>query len=577
MKNNYIHSDKLKFVDIDYFNSLNDEEKLKLLMKDFKYFLYFVWDFLELPKPSKVQYDMADFLQDNNSRRMIQAYRGLGKTYITGSYVVWCLWKDPNKTFIIASATQKFAEEIGKFIKKILKHMPLVNELDPSKTDNNSVYSFDVYGRTTMDKSPSVKIASISGQITGSRADEIIADDIEVEKNSRTQTLREVIKNAIKEFTNIIKPGGKITYLGTPQTEDSIYKELPSKGYIVKTWTARYPLITKIEGYKGRLANWIISDLEYNPDLQGEPLNPAQHNIDDLMERELDSGKSNFLLQYMLDTELTDAERFPLKTSDLIIMDLDYDKAPTSITWASGKDQELDIPNVGFSGDRYYKPMFIGNQYEDYEGSVMSIDPSGRGNDETAYSIVKVLAGKIFVLDVGGLQGGYDEQTLIKLCKIAKEFKVNKIVIESNFGDGMYSSHLQSILNKLYPVEIEEVRQSTQKEVRIIDTLEPSMNRHKIVFNKSIINNDLKEFANEKTLNKSLMYQLTRITKDKGSLKNDDRLDALSIAIKYWLEYMSTNEEDMINDYKMEMIEKEITRHYDIGLGSLTTNTYNWI
>jgi len=28
-----------------------------------------------------------------------------------------------------------------------------------------------------------------------------------------------------------------------------------------------------------------------------------------------------------------------------------------------------------------------------------------------------------------------------------------------------------------------------------------------------------------------LMYQLSRITKDKGSLKHDDRLDALTIAV----------------------------------------------
>jgi hypothetical protein len=576
MKNKFRKSDEKQFVDVDYFNSLNENQKLKLLLNDFKYFLYFVWLFFpDLPNPTKVQYDMADFLQSPDNRKMIMAYRGLGKTYITSAYVCWKLWKNPNHTFIIASATQRFAEEIGSGIKKILKGMPLVKHLDPALTTKDSVYAFMVAGCTRQDRSPSVSIKSITGHLAGARADEIIADDCEVEGNSRTQANRETILNGTKEFSNIIKPGGNITYLGTPQTEDSIYKDLPSRGYVVKTWTARYPEINKIDDYNGRLPNWIIEDLEINPDLQGEPLNPLQHNHEDLISREIDNGKAGFMLQYMLDTVLTDAARFPLKTSDLILMDLDIDSAPTKITWASSKSLELELPNVGFNGDRFYSPMHVGEQYEDYEGSVMSIDPSGRGADETSYSIVKVLAGKIFVLDVGGLVGGYSEDTMISLCKIAKDYKVQKIVVESNMGDGMFTSILQSILTKFYPVEVEEVHQNTNKESRIISSLESSMSMHRVIFNKSIIEKESKLYNSEKkgVLSKSLIYQLTRITKDKGSLKHDDRLDALAMAIKYWVDYLNMNEDDAIEDYKNEQFQKEIDSYFELH----SPNYFNWI
>ena len=73
-----------------------------------------------------------------------------------------------------------------------------------------------------------------------------------------------------------------------------------------------------------------------------------------------------------------------------------------------------------------------------YSGSVLSIDPSGRGKDETGYAVVKMLNGQLYVPDAGGIKGGYDEKTLKQLVAIAKDNKVNKVVIESNFGDGMF-------------------------------------------------------------------------------------------------------------------------------------------
>lgn len=543
-------------IDIDWFNKLDGDSKLKVLKSDFRYFVCLVWDFLPDVNgvPTKIQLDIAYFLQHSTNRRMIQAYRGLGKTYLTGSYVVWRLWNNPNLNFILVSATSNFAIGIGRFIKNIIANMPIVQHMNPAKTNLNNALEFDVFGKQMGNKSPSVKMGSISGQITGLRADEIIADDVEIEKNSRSQTQRDSIIKGIKEFTNIIKPKiGKITYLGTPQTEDSIYRDLPNKGYEVKVWPARYPMLDKLDSYKDLLAEWIYEDLLDKEELQWQPLNPNQHDEKDLVERELDSGKSNFLLQYMLDTELTDAERFPLKLSDLIVHDCDVDEAPLKIQWGSSKNLLLDLPNVGFSGDRYYSPMHYSNDFHEYDGSVMSIDPSGRGADETSYAIIKALNGKLFVLEVGGLSGGYDNDTLVKLALIAKRNKVNNIIIESNFGDGMYTANFRSVLSSIHNCMVEEFRATTQKELRIINTLEPLMNRHKLIMDTKVIRDD----AKVEDTNKSLFYQMTRITKDKGCLKHDDRLDALAIAIHYFIQHLDINEEDNIQSYKNEIKNKE--------------------
>lgn len=55
-------------------------------------------------------------------------------------------------------------------------------------------------------------------------------------------------------------------------------------------------------------------------------------------------------------------------------------------------------------------------------------------SDELAFVIVGVLNAQIFLLKAGGLQGGYCPENLEKLVNLAKEYKVNKIQCESNFG-----------------------------------------------------------------------------------------------------------------------------------------------
>ena len=173
--------------------------------------------------------------------------------------------------------------------------------------------------------------------------------------------------------------------------------------------------------------------------------------------------------------------RFPLKVRDLIIMSVDDEQGPLRLTWGPLEDRALnDLPNAAMRGDRMYPPMNVGDVFSEFTGTVMSIDPSGRGADETGYAVAKMLHGYWYGVACGGWSGGYDDGTLTELSNIAKKAKVNHVVIESNFGDGMFMKLLQPVLSKIHPVLIEEVRHSKQTERRNIDTLEPVMKRHKL-------------------------------------------------------------------------------------------------
>ena len=542
------------------------KEKLNQL-KDFRNFLYIVWKHLNLPDPTDLQYDIADFMQHGPKRSLIMAFRGVGKSWICSAYAVHQLLLDPTKNILVVSASKNRADDFSTFTLKIIHDIPVLQGLVPKGDQRFSKIAFDV-GPAPAAHAPSVKSLGISSQLTGSRADIIIADDIEVPNNSATQGMRDKLDEQVKEFEAIIKPldTSRILFLGTPQCEDSIYNKLRERGYDARIWTSEYPskdLVLK--NYDNDIAPFIQDQI--NEDTVGRSTEPLRFSDMDLEERKLSYGRTGYALQFMLNPRLSDADRYPLKINDLIVSDVDVDLAPEKIMWSSDPDNEnKDLPNVGLGGDRYHRPYKTIGDMVEYTGSVLSIDPSGRGSDETGYAVVKMLNGQLFVPEAGGLKGGYDEQTLKQLVYIAKNNKVNKVIIESNFGDGMFKELITPLFVTSYPCSIEEVRHNKQKELRIIDVLEPVLNQHKLIVDPSVIQHDYKSaqsYPIEHQAKYMLMYQLSRITKDKGSLNHDDRLDALSIAVNYWVEQMNQDVDNNINFRKQELLNEELTKFTD--------------
>ena len=549
-------------------------EKIPEQLKDFRNFMFIVWKHLNLPEPTPVQYDIADYIQTAPKRAIIEAFRGVGKSYITAAFVVHQLLLDPQKKFMVVSASKQRADDFSTFTQRLILELPICQHLIAKEGQRWSKIAFDVRPALASG-SPSVKSVGITGQLTGSRADIIIADDIEVPNNSMTQMMREKLSEAVKEFDAVLKPDGKILYLGTPQCEMSLYNTLTERGYQMRVWTARYPTIEGAEkAYGNRLAPtlWDAMHSAEEP-LDGNPVDPKRFTDDDLLERELSYGRSGFALQFMLDTSLSDTDRYPLKLSDLMVMSIDKDKAPEKLIYGVMKEIK-DLPNVGLGGDKYYAPESIVGDYVDYDGSVLVIDPSGRGQDETAYAVVKMLNGYLYVADCGGIAGGYSETTLTKLSHIAKEHKVNVVLIESNFGDGMFTELLKPIIRKIYPVTMEEVRHSKQKELRIIDTLEPVMNQHKLIIDPKVIQKDydsVQHHPPEKAQRYMLAYQMTRITKTRGALAHDDRLDALAMGVAYWVEQMAADVDAEMKDRQeqllMDELDKFVNGHNTAGRG----------
>ena len=526
-------------------------------LKDFRNFLYLCWKQLNLPDPTSVQYDIADYVQNGPKRRVIQAFRGVGKSWITSAYVCHQLLMDPTKNILVVSASKQRADDFSTFTLRLIHEMSILEHLKPRDEQRNSKVAFDV-GPAPASHAPSVVSKGITSQITGSRADLIIADDVESLNNSATQMMRDKLLETIKEFDAVLKPEGEILYLGTPQTEMTIYSALSERGYKTRIWPARIPS----ESQQNRMGSTLAPLVKALTEDSGTPIDPLRFNNEDLMEREASYGRTGFALQFMLDATLSDQNRYPLKLSDLLVMSISGDEGPEKVVWAPDRDRVVtDVPCVGLSGDRYYTPFEVSHGWKKFSGSVLAIDPSGRGADETAYAVVKMINGFLFVTDAGGIEGGYDDKALQRLAVIAREQKVNLVLVESNFGDGMFTALLKPVLAKIYKVSVEEVRHSTQKERRIIDTLEPVMNQHRLVINRKVIEQDYdstRHLSPDKALKYQLFYQMSRITRAKGSLAHDDRLDVLAMGVNYWTEQMAQDADRQIKARKVELLDREL-------------------
>ena len=539
----------------------------RLTGKDgFKNWLFLAWKALGLPDPTPIQYDIADWVSNGPRRLVVQAFRGVGKSYITSAYVVWKLLRDPSQNFLVISASKNRSDDFSTFTLRLIEEMGVLTAgLKPREGQRCSKIAFDVGGAPPA-HAPSVTSKGVFSSVTGSRASEVIVDDASSWANSQTQAMRDKLAASTAEYEAIIKPGGRILYLGTPQTEQDLLKTLPDRGFATRIWPARLPNKRQLTGY-GDMVAPKIKEAAQDPKAVGNPTDPLRFDEEDLMERELSYGRSMFALQFMLDQSLSDLDRYPLKINDLIVTDLDPDVCYEKYAWSSDPQSAWnDLPCIGFNGDMFFRPMATSGDLVKYGTKILAIDPSGRGADETSYAAVAAYAGQLFVLECGGIKGGFEPPVLEELVQIAKRQKVQLILVEENFGQGMFASLLQPILRREYPCGVEETRHSIQKEKRIADVLEPLMNSHKLIVNRSVIQKDYEggqDLPPDKARQYQLVYQMSRLTRERGALRHDDRLDALAMACQFHVDALSRDTDKEMRDIRTERHEEMLRDYMD--------------
>lgn len=569
--------------DKEYMATLSDTERecvlrwaeVEALREHYALFEDFLYDCMtELMgfQCTELQIDIGRFLQSDVRYGMIQAQRSQAKSTIVAMFAVWQLIHDCKHRVLIISAGSEVAAEIANWVIQIIMNWDILECLRPDRQhgDRASSKAFDIHWQLKgAEKSPSIACIGITANMQGRRADLLIPDDIESSKNGTTEVQRQALEHLSKDFTSICQKG-RIMYLGTPQTVDSIYNNLPARGYIIRVWTGRVPTNEEAKHYGETLAPYIRKMMD-DPNNQrgggvdgsrGVPTDPVLLGEDALTLKELDQGGAYFNLQHMLNTELSDELRHPLKTKNLIMMSFGVDKAPGEITWLPSPDKLVPCEGKFTSKPQFYRPFTVSTEIYEYEGKHMYVDTAGGGEngDETVAAVTYFLHGYIFLAEVLKLQGGYGQDKYEALSKLALKHQVNSIDVEKNFGFGAFAAAWKPILAATYKEaghnhcpRVEDVWETGQKELRIIDTLEPIMARHRLIVHEDIIEYDyesVSKYPIDQRESYKLFHQMAKISREKGALIHDDSIDAVAGSVRKWVDRVAVDE-------KVRMEQKE--------------------
>lgn len=514
------------------------------------------------PDLNRVQADMCRYLMSGPTYRMLQAQRGQAKTTLASIFAVFTLIHKPWFRILIVSAAGKLSKEIAYFIIQILYGLDILWMLraDSQAGDRESMEAYDVHWLFKgTNKSPSIKCMGIDSSLAGTRADMIIPDDVESMKNSKTDITRAQLEELTKEF-EAVNADGEIVYLGTPQGLNSIYNNLEARGYEVRIWSGRYPTFEEEMAYDGRLAPMLKLDMVRDPSLRegggfngksGKPTCPEMFNEEKLLTKELSLGKAKFLLQYMLNTRLMDRSKYPLKLEDLVVTDFSSDAGPVLPIWSNALTNLYTSTTTG-TKFRLFRPVPMMYEMRKFDQAVMYIDPAGGGKngDELAYAVIKLIGAYVYACEISGLPGGYEEWKLEALVKVAKKWGVKTVAIEKNYGHGAHANAIKPIFSKLkWPVEIEEVYESGQKELRIIDVLEPLVESHRLIMSSHAVEYDAKTivaYPTELRATYRFLHQFSMISIERGCLRHEDRLDALAGAVRVVIEKLDFDTQIMM-------------------------------
>lgn len=516
---------------------------------------------------TEVQKDIGGYIAYGPQYLMVQAQRSQAKTTIAAAFAVWYLLHNTAGRVLIVSAGGDQATDIATLIVRIIMNMDVLQCMRPDKSagDRTSVEGFDIHHSLKgIDKSASVDCIGIDANLQGRRADLLIPDDIESSKNSATPTQRAKLLHLTKDFTSINQTG-RIIWLGTPQTMESIYNSLPARGVVTRIWPGRYPTTAQREHYGASLAPLIASRLQQYPLLatgggllgdQGKPVDPELLDEETLQKKERDQGTAYFQLQHMLNTAMMDAMRFPLKAERLTVLEAAGGLFPLTVVRGMVQSALKDY-SVHEHAFKLAQPHDISRETAKLQQVVAYIDPAGGGAnaDETAYAIGGFLNGNVYLLAVGGLPGGYDPDRLEALALRLKPFEAigsgpMVVKIEKNMGFGAFRAVFTPILRKHLPTAgIIDDLVSGNKEARIINTLEPVMGRGSLIVTEFAVKHDLETsslYAPQLRLTYSFFYQLAKISMTRNALIHDDRLDAVEGLVRHFTEALALDQKKQI-------------------------------
>ena len=487
--------------------------------------------------------DVCDFLEDYGTLGLLMMPRGHGKSTILDIYNAWKLFCNPEHLILHQGATDPDAYKVSRGTEQVLERHPLSN-LFGIKKARGETQKWWVSGCTDV-RHGSIHARGILSNVTGSRANEIQNDDVEVPSNIGTPEAREKLRYRLGEQSFILIPGGQRLFVGTPHTHDSLYtdiKKLGAKCLVLKMYEkekrfesvseaivdfdpvyvfsgigSQAKLLKEGKDYKfiqqGNSYRIIFTESHYLIDVYSEALWPERFTPKVMEERRRECRTINeWDSQYQLHAKpIGDVRLDPDKM-------IPYDCEPV-LKRANG---------------RYI--MMLGERQ--IVGITMRWDPSSGKLKSDISSVALVLhddfgnkywhrsvalTGEVVTHDAqGNIIGGQVWQ----LCDLIQQFNVPSISIETNGIGNFAPASLKGALKaRRIRCGVNEVHNTGNKNKRILEALEGPLMSGLLWVHTSVIDTP------EEGENSSRQYKNMRMFNPAIADQDDDDLDSLAGAV----------------------------------------------
>jgi hypothetical protein len=195
----------------------------------FRQFVW-LWNRCQGQTTPPLHIEIAEWLErrwrQGDRRLVLLVFRSAGKSTLVGIFCAWLLLNDPDLRILVLAAEHDLARKMVRNVKRIIERHPATRGLVPKRAEQWASDQFTVRRHLTR-RDPSLLARGIGANITGSRADVVICDDVEVPNTCATAPRREELRLRLHEINYVLVPGGLQLYAGTPHSYDSIYVEEP--------------------------------------------------------------------------------------------------------------------------------------------------------------------------------------------------------------------------------------------------------------------------------------------------------------------------------------------------------------
>ena len=487
--------------------------------------------------------DVCDFLEDYGTLGLLMMPRGHGKSTILDIYNAWKLFCNPEHLILHQGATDPDAYKVSRGTEQVLERHPLSN-LFGIKKARGETQKWWVSGCTDV-RHGSIHARGILSNVTGSRANEIQNDDVEVPSNIGTPEAREKLRYRLGEQSFILIPGGQRLFVGTPHTHDSLYtdiKKLGAKCLVLKMYEkekrfesvseaivdfdpvyvfsgigSQAKLLKEGKDYKfiqqGNSYRIIFTESHYLIDVYGEALWPERFTPKVMEERRRECRTINeWDSQYQLHAKpIGDVRLDPDKM-------IPYDCEPV-LKRANGRYiimlGERQIVGITMRWD-----PSSGKLKSDIS-SVALVLHDDFGNKYWHRSVA--LTGEVVTHDAqGNIIGGQVWQ----LCDLIQQFNVPSISIETNGIGNFAPASLKGALKaRRIRCGVNEVHNTGNKNKRILEALEGPLMSGLLWVHTSVIDTP------EEGENSSRQYKNMRMFNPAIADQDDDDLDSLAGAV----------------------------------------------